>query len=236
MTSGDERDLGAGGHTFGAGRIRAEDRQLVDRLKAGDETAFTQVVDHYGAAMRGVALCHVSSRAVADEVVQEAWLGVLTSLHLFEGRSSLRTWIMSILKHKAQTRARKERPVIPFSSLARDEATNDGPSVSRDRFSRRGERWPGQWVSPPHDFNEHPEHRFLARETFESATRSIGSLPPAQRTVIVLRDVHGWGSAEVCEHLAITEANQRVLLHRARSKVRAALEAYFGEAPATSRR
>jgi RNA polymerase sigma-70 factor, ECF subfamily len=216
----------------GTESIAADDRQLLDRLRAGDDAAFMQLVDHYGGTMRSVALCHVSSRAVADEVVQDAWLGVLTSLDRFEGRSSLKTWIMSILKHTALNRARKEGRAIPFSSLATEEARHEEPSVPPERFRGSRDRWAGHWVSAPRDFNEHPEHKLLAKEAFESVTRSIASLPPVQRAVITLRDVHGWGSTEVCEQLGITEVNQRVLLHRARSKVRASLEAHFGEVPA----
>ena len=234
-TSGDESDRAPEELSSGTEPMAADDRQLLDRLRAGDDAAFMQLVDLYGGAMRSVALCHVSSRAVADEVVQDAWLGVLTSLDRFEGRSSLKTWIMSILKHTALNRARKEGRAIPFSSLATEEATDDEPSVPPERFRGSRDRWAGHWVSAPRDFNEHPEHKLLAKEAFESATRSIASLPPAQRAVITLRDVHGWGSAEVCEHLAITEVNQRVLLHRARSKVRASLEAHFGEVPAPFR-
>jgi RNA polymerase sigma-70 factor, ECF subfamily len=214
--------------------MSAADRQLLDRLRAGDEATFMQLVDRYGGAMRSVALRYVSSGAV-DDVVQDAWLGVITSLERFEGRSSLKTWIMSILKHTAYNRARKEGRAIPFSSFSRDEATGNEPSVPAERFSGPGERWVGHWVSAPRDVGEHPEHQLLAREAFESATRCIASLPPAQRAVIVLRDVHGWDSSEVCEHLAITETNQRVLLHRARSKVRAALETHFEESPTSSR-
>jgi RNA polymerase sigma-70 factor (ECF subfamily) len=215
--------------------MSAADRQLLDRLRAGDEATFMQLVDRYGGAMRSVALRYVSSRAAADDVVQDAWLAVITSLDRFEGRSSLKTWIMSILKHTAYNRARKEGRAIPFSSFSRDEATGNEPSVAAERFSGPGERWAGHWVSAPRDFSGHPEHQLLAREAFESATRSIATLPPLQRAVIILRDVHGWDSSEVCEHLDITEANQRVLLHRARSKVRAALETHFGESPTTSR-
>ncbi len=212
-----------------------ENDRLLEMVRAGDEKAFMELVENYGDSMRRVASLYVSSRAVADEVVQEAWLGVITGLGRFEGRCSLKTWIMSILKHKAKSRARSEGRSVPFSSLGGTESAPDEPSVAPERFLDRGERWVGEWASPPRDWSGLPEGRLVSRETLALAQGAIAALPPNQRAVIELRDVQEWDSAEVCEYLEISEGNQRVLLHRARSKVRRALEDYFNEVDSVPR-
>ncbi len=200
-----------------------EDQLLLRRLLAGDEAAFMDVVDRYGMQMLRVAQMYVSTRAAAEEVVQETWLAVLAGLERFEARSSIKTWIFRILTNRAKTRGIRERRVVPFSSLA-DASEDDGPTVEPERFEPRGTRWEGHWSSYPNRWSDLPEERLLARELMELAQRTIDALPPNQRTVITLRDIDGWESHEVCELLDISEINQRVLLHRARAKVRRALE------------
>ena len=175
--------------------------------------------------MLRVALMYVSSRAVAEEVVQEAWLGVLRGIDSFEGRSSLKTWIFRILTNTAKTRGEREGRSIPFSAL---EGAGDEPAVEPDRFQAEG-RWTGHWAAPPSSWSQSPESRLLGAETRQVVARAIAELPPAQATVITMRDVEGFSSEEVCNALDVSETNQRVLLHRARSKVRRALEDYLGD-------
>jgi RNA polymerase sigma-70 factor (ECF subfamily) len=203
-----------------------EEALLVARLRARDESAFAELVDRYGASMRRLALTFVRSPAVADEVVQDAWLGVLRGIDRFEGRSSLKTWIFRILTNTAKTRAERERRSVPFSSLD-GEAADDGPAVDAGRFLPDG-----AWATPPVPWDGVPEERLLAAETRGVIDRAIAALPPSQRGVITLSDVEGWPAAEIRNVLELTETNQRVLLHRARSKVRAALEEYLSEEPA----
>jgi RNA polymerase sigma-70 factor, ECF subfamily len=205
--------------------LSPHDARLVDGLRAGDEAAFAEVMREYGASMLRVAQMFVSSRAVAEEVVQEAWLGVLKGIGRFEGRSSLKTWLFRIVANTAKTRAVRESRSIPFSSLG-DDAEGE-PAVDPDRFLGAGERFPGHWAVPPESWAGLPEDRLVARETMGVVEREIERLPPAQRAVITMRDVQGFTSEEVCNALDLTETNQRVLLHRARSKVRGALEEYL---------
>jgi RNA polymerase sigma-70 factor, ECF subfamily len=205
--------------------LSLHDARLVDGLRAGDEAAFAEIMREYGASMLRVAQMFVSSRAVAEEVVQEAWLGVLKGIGRFEGRSSLKTWLFRIVANTAKTRAVRESRSIPFSSLG-DDAEGE-PAVDRDRFLGAGERFPGHWAVPPESWAGLPEDRLVARETMEVIEQELERLPPAQRAVITMRDVQGFSSEEVCNALDLTETNQRVLLHRARSKVRGALEEYL---------
>lgn len=200
------------------------DAQLVASLRAGDEAAFRQIVREWNASMLRVAQIFVPSRAVAEEVVQEAWLRVLGALDRFEGRSSLKTWVFRILANTAKTRAQREGRVIPFSSL-QDPGRVPEAAVDADRFLPDDHpHHPGGWSSPPAAL---PEEKLLAAETRARIAAAIEELPANQRAVIMLRDVQGWDSAEVCNALDITEVNQRVLLHRARAKVRNALEDYL---------
>jgi RNA polymerase sigma-70 factor (ECF subfamily) len=193
---------------------------LLIRLRAGDESAFADLVSQYHPAMVRLALLHVRSRAVAEEVAQEAWLGLLRGLEGFEGRSSLRTWIFRILTNIAKTRGQREARSAPFSSVWA--AGDDEPVVDLDRF-----REDGGWARAPDPWSTEPEQRLLSHETLAEIGRAIDRLPANQREVIRLRDVLGWSSPEVCNALGITETNQRVLLHRARAKVRRSLEAYL---------
>jgi RNA polymerase sigma-70 factor (ECF subfamily) len=199
---------------------------LLEALRAGDERAFAELVDRYGGSMLRLAMMFVRSRAVAEEVVQDAWVGVLRGIDAFEGRSSLKTWIFRILANTAKTRAVREGRTVPMSSLATDD---DGPAVDPDRFLPPDHpRWPGHWASIPSGWDLIPESRLVGKETLRLIARAIDALPPAQREVIALRDVEGWSAEQACEALGLSEVNQRVLLHRARSKVRQALEDYLG--------
>ena len=202
--------------------LSPEDALLVEGLRARDEAAFATVILMYGAGMLRVAEMYVSSRAVAEDVVAEAWVGVLRGIGRFEGRSSLKTWIYRIVANTAKTRGVRESRSVPFSSLGDDE---DEGTVDADRFLGSGDRFPGHWAVPPQVWA--PEGRLLAEETLEVVERAIDKLPPAQRAVITMRDVQGFTSEEVCNALDLTETNQRVLLHRARAKVRRALEEYM---------
>jgi RNA polymerase sigma-70 factor (ECF subfamily) len=197
----------------------AED-ELVERLRAGDEAAFSHLVDTYYRSMLHVARGYVASTQAAEDVVQETLLGVIRGLATFEGRSSLKTWMFRILVNRATTRGEREGRVRPFSSLG-----GDGPTVDPDRFESSG-RWKGFWSEPP-THREIPEANVLATEIGARLMAAIVELAPTQRAVIELRDVQGLTSAEVCELLDITEANQRVLLHRARARVRQLLEDYL---------
>jgi RNA polymerase sigma-70 factor, ECF subfamily len=205
--------------------LLASEPALLDGLRSGDELVFAALVGRYGGAMLRVAQMYVRSRAVAEEVVQDAWIGVLRGSAGFEGRSSLKTWIFRIVANQAKTRAVKEGRSIPFSDLGPDE-----PSVDPERFRGPEDRYPGHWASNPSSWAGVPEARLLASETLAVVEDTIAELPPAQAIVITMRDVEGFDADEVCEALEISESNQRVLLHRARSKVRHALEEYLDAA------
>ncbi len=198
------------------------DAQRLERLRRGDEDAFRELVREHGPFLMRLVMVHVPTRSVAEEVVGDTWEAVLTGLDRFEGRSSLRTWIASIALNKARTRGKREGRIVPFALLRRRYEEGGGPAVDPDRFQgRRGER-PGWWARPPVAW-EDPGQRLEAAETRDAMLRAIRDLPPRQREVIALRDVLGWSAQEVRNALELSETNQRVLLHRARSKVRAAL-------------
>ncbi|MDQ6832635.1 MAG: sigma-70 family RNA polymerase sigma factor [Chloroflexota bacterium] len=205
----------------------ADDARLIGELRRGDEVAFVSLVTQYHTAMVRVAMLSVHNRAVAEEIVQETWLGVLQGLDRFEARSSLKTWIFRILFNRARTRLQRERRSVPFSALMSD--THD-PFVDPERFLPADHpSAAGHWLSPPRCWGETPESDFLRSETRAHIQKVIATLPPGQQAVITLRDIEGWTASEVSSILEISEANQRVLLHRARSRVRQALEGYFGE-------
>jgi len=204
------------------------DQRLVDSLRAGDEAAFETLIDRYHSSLLRLAMFYVPSRAVAEDVVQETWLGVLQGLARFEGRSSLKTWIFRILTNRARTRGQREGRSVAFSDLATAEAGTGETSVDADQFWPPDHpTWANIWVSYPRNWNELPEDRLLSRETLARVEAAIAALPPSQREVIRLRDVEGWTAEEVCNVLEITESNQRVLLHRARAKVRRDVEQYL---------
>jgi RNA polymerase sigma-70 factor, ECF subfamily len=201
------------------------DAALVERLRVGDEDAFMSLVDGLGPSMLRVARMYVSTLAVAEEVVQEAWLGVLQGIGRFEGRSSLRTWVFRILVNIAKTRGQREGRSVPFATLMGDDL--DRPTWDPSAFQGPDEGSPGAWSSFPTDWSGVPEEQLLGGETRRAIGATIETLPPMQAEVIRLRDVLGWSSEEVCNALDVTETNQRVLLHRARAKVRRALDASF---------
>jgi RNA polymerase sigma-70 factor (ECF subfamily) len=203
---------------------------LVELLRAGDEAAFMALVDQLQPSMLRVARMYVSTAAVAEEVVQETWLGVLKGIDSFQGRSSLRTWIFRILANIAKTRGQREGRSVPFATLAGDDL--DAPAVDPHRFDTPEASSRGRWSTLPEDWTGIPEDRLLGRETLAVVGKAIEGLPPMQAEVIRLRDALGWTSEEVRNALDLSETNQRVLLHRARAKVRGALEQYFSsEAP-----
>ena len=208
-----------------------EDHELVQRLRDGDEAAFAELIDRYGVTMVRVAQMYVRDRATAEEVVQETWLAVLNGIDRFEERSSLKTWLFRILTNRAKTRGEREGRMVPFSSLE-GAGEEDEPSVDPDRFLGPDSPDAGAWAAPPRAW---PQEEVLGRETLGVVEMAIEQLPEAQREVIRLRDVEGWTPMEVAEALEITDGNQRVLLHRARSKVRAALEAYLDPEIASTR-
>ena len=209
--------------------LSTADAHLVEALQRGEEAAFAQLVRDHHASLLRVAQIYVPTRAVAEEVVQETWLAVLRGIDRFEGRSSLKTWLFRILTNVAKTRAVREGRTIPLSALQGGDAPE--AAVDPDRFRGADDpRSPGHWASPPAAWDTLPEERLVAAETRAVIDEAIERLPAAQRAVITLRDVQGWSAEEVCNALEVTETNQRVLLHRARSKVRAALEGYLAEA------
>src|SRR5262245_37515437 len=182
----------------------------------------------YQGPLLRLARVYARNHAVAEEVVQETWLGVLQGIDRFESRSSFKTWLFRILVNRARTRAEREGRMIPFSAYDTTSGESAEPSVPADRFLGPDHpEWPYHWAVPPKAWAAPPDQALLTRETLELVNRAIAALPPAQREVITLRDVQGWTAEEVCNVLEITETNQRVLLHRARSRVRAALERYF---------
>jgi RNA polymerase sigma-70 factor, ECF subfamily len=203
----------------------AKDADVLARLRVGDGSAFESLVETHHAAMLAVARTYVKTHELAEEVVQETWLSVLNGLDRFEGRSSLKTWIMRILVNTAMTRGVREARSVPFSSLGR--ADEPEPAVDPGRFRPPGQAFAGHWDGYPADWGSLPEEDLLGRESLEVVKGAIEELPASQRRVITMRDVAGYGAEEVCEALQISAANQRVLLHRARSRVRAALERHL---------
>ncbi|MDQ3741383.1 MAG: sigma-70 family RNA polymerase sigma factor [Actinomycetota bacterium] len=204
-----------------------EEARLVAAIRRGDEAAFTALVRQHQSLMLRVARGYVRDARVAEEVVQETWMALLEGIDRFEGRASLKTWLFRVLVKRAITRATRERRQVPFSSLAGAD-DEGGPTVDPDRFLGADHaRWPGHWAAPPVDFDAMPEQRLLSRETLQLVQAAIERLPPRQRDVIVMRDIGGFAPEEVCAALDLSEGNQRVLLHRARAKVREELERHL---------
>ena len=197
-------------------------------LRAGDEAVFAEIVDRYHQRMMRLASTYVGSRSVAEEVVQDTWLGVLNGIDRFRGEASFQTWLYRILTNIAKKRGVRERRQVPFSSVWDASGDDFEPSVPADRFLPSSDEWAGHWAADLRSWAGEPEKRLLAGECQSLIEQVIETLPPAQREVITLRDIEGWESSEVCDVLEVSEGNQRVLLHRARSKVRAALEEYLG--------
>jgi RNA polymerase sigma-70 factor, ECF subfamily len=204
--------------------------RLVRSLQAGDEAAFAAIVERYHSAMVRLALSYVREQSVAEEVAQETWLAVLQGIGRFQRRSSFKTWLFMILTNRAKTRGRREARSLPMSSLGSAADAGD-PAVDPDRFHpQEAGRWPGGWADPPRSWRNGPEQRLLAREAGGLILEAISGLSASQRAVITVRDIEGLTAQQACEVLELSDANQRVLLHRARSKVRQALEHYMDEA------
>lgn len=207
------------------GLTNGED-QLVVRLRQGDEGAFDELVNrHHGALIR-MAMGHVADREVAEEVVQDTWMAVIEGLSCFEGRSSLRTWIFGILIHKAKDRGVREKRHTTFSAFESHDDDQDD-AIDPSRFRQSGE-WAGHWAFPPQPWDDQtPEKLLASRQAVEAMQRAIEALPATLKEVLILRDVEGVEANEVCELLKITETNLYVRLHRARERVRQAVEAYL---------
>jgi RNA polymerase sigma-70 factor, ECF subfamily len=200
-----------------------EDEQIVASLRAGNERAFRELYRRHYPAMRRVARTYVESDAVAEEIVQETWVGILTGIRRFQGRSALGTWMFSILINQAKTHSTRERRALPFSSIT--PAGGDERAVDADRFQKDDEAWPGHWATPPRPWQK-PDRRVLSLEARELLKDALSELPDRQRLIVGLRDVDGLSSVEVCGLLGLSRENERVLLHRGRARLRAALEAY----------
>jgi RNA polymerase sigma-70 factor (ECF subfamily) len=202
---------------------------VIARLRNGDEQAFAALVDSVGPTMLRLVLAIVGSRAVAEDVVQDAWVSVLRSLDRFEGRSSLRTWICAIALNAARKRIARDTGTVPMSVFDLDDSGFADPE-SDAFFSASHPRWAGAWCSTVRDWHDIPEQRLLSNETRTVLAAAVAKLPVSQRAVFLLYDVEGWSGAEICTVLELSGVNQRVLLHRARVQLRAALEAYFSSA------
>lgn len=199
------------------------DSAFIERLRLGDEQAFSDLVDRYQGSMLRLAMIFMPNRAIAEEVVQDAWLGVMHGLSTFEGRSSLKTWIFRILTNRAKTRGVRENRTLPFA-FTPDTDSDPMASVDSSRFKANG-----MWDAPPHPWNlDSPEKLLITKQAIQCLEKALHELPPSQRAVVTLRDIEGIDTNDVCNILEISETNQRVLLHRARSRLRAILEDHIG--------
>jgi RNA polymerase sigma-70 factor (ECF subfamily) len=200
------------------------DERIVCALRAGDERTFRELFARNYPMMKRVARGYVASDAVAEEIVQDTWMAIVTGIERFEGRSALGTWMFSILTNQAKTHSARERRALPFASVA--PADVEGPAVDSDRFQTDDEAWPGHWATPPRPWQK-PERRLLSLEARDRLKQALAQLPERQRLIVVLRDVEGRPAEEVCDLLELSQENQRVLLHRGRSRLRAFLEQYL---------
>ncbi|MEM6730289.1 MAG: RNA polymerase sigma factor [Myxococcota bacterium] len=202
--------------------MATQDEELVQQLKQQDEAAFREIVLRYGESMHRVARAFVKSDDVADEVVQETWMHVYNGIARFEGRSSLKTWLFTILRNRARTRGAREARTRPFSSMS---STHEGEerSFDADQFDPQD-----NWVTPP-SYQElsSPSDDSLRGELFTEVQTGLEKLPENQRMVVTLRDLLGWSSSDVQDYMEISEANQRVLLHRGRARLRKELAGYM---------
>jgi RNA polymerase sigma-70 factor (ECF subfamily) len=204
------------------------DADLIAGLRAGNEAAFATLLDRYSESLVRWAGLYISDPAGVEDVVQETWMAVVAGIRNFEGRSALRTWMFRILLNRIRTKQRRDRRLIPFSRFEPAGAASE-PAVDPERFLDVDARWPGHWRQPPASWGESPEERLFSREIRAYIDAAVATLPPNQREVITLRDIEDWSAEEVCNTLGITASNQRVLLHRARSRVRQAIETLFSE-------
>jgi RNA polymerase sigma-70 factor, ECF subfamily len=203
------------------------ERILIEKLRARDEDAFVELVRRYHGYLLPLATMFVSNRGVAEEVVQEAWLAVLNGIDRFEERSSFKTWISRIVMNLARTRGVRESRMITFSDFTDDDTSRQDPAVDPSLFRVANDDYPDHWSVAPRPWNADPESQLLTQETMTILNQAVEALPETQRVVLTMRDVNGWTAEEVCNALGISETNQRVLLHRARSKVRGILENHF---------
>lgn len=200
------------------------DAAVVDGLRSGNEAAFAALIDQHQRSMLRVALHYVADRAAAEDVVQETWMAVIRGIDGFDGRSSIKTWIFRILTNRAKTMGQRAARIVPISSVTPGAGE---PAVDPARFfDSQHPQWPGHWCNPPTAWAQEPQDRLATKEAVEVALRAINTLPQAQREVLALRDFECWTATEVCDALDLSETNQRVLLHRARSRVRHLLEEY----------
>ena len=208
-----------------------DELELLHLLRQRDEKAFAQLIEQYHASLVRLAGIYVQDMTTAEEVAQETWLAVLQGLERFEGRSSLKTWVFSILTNKAKTRSRRESRTLSYTSL--EESLQSQPTVDPQRFRDPAEAGANHWTkgAEPASWAGIPEEVLLSQETMETIRRTIESLPETQRLVITLHDQEEISTQEICNILGITETNQRVLLHRARARLRQALEDYFAPEP-----
>ena len=210
-------------------RVPDADAVLLSRLRAGEEGAYTELVEGYSRSMLRVALRYARSRAVAEEAVQETWLAVLQGLDRFEGRASLKTWIFKILVNQVQGRAAREAHVLPVTDVLGPRGQEPGNSTEEHLLASSRDRWPGHWSAPARTWTAPPDEAALVTELMARLHEVIAELPERQRLVLTMRDIDGCTAEEVCRHLRLEPNNQRVLLHRARSVVRTALAPYLSE-------
>ena len=210
--------------TVAGATVAASDEQTVAALRAGDERVFRELFARTYPMLKRVARSYVASDAVAEEIVQDTWLAIVTGIDRFEGRSALGTWIFSILTNQAKTHSARERRALPLTCVGPRDA--EEPVVDPDRFQKDDEAWPGHWATPPRPWQK-PERRLLSLETREHLKDALAELPERQRLIVGLRDIDGHSAEEVCDLLGLSQENQRVLLHRGRSRLRAFLEEYL---------
>ena len=209
-----------------AASASASDEATVAALRRGDERTFRELFARTYPMLKRVARGYVASDAVAEEIVQETWMAVVAGIDRFESRSTFGTWIFSILTNQAKTHSARERRALPFSSIAPVDV--EEPAVDPDRFQKDDEAWPGHWATPPRPWQK-PERRLLALEARDHLREALAALPERQRLIVGLRDIDGHSAEEVCQLLGLSQENQRVLLHRGRSRLRAELEKYLDD-------
>jgi RNA polymerase sigma-70 factor (ECF subfamily) len=206
------------------GQPATSDEQIVLALRAGDEGVFRDLFERSYPMMKRVACRYAGSDAVAEEIVQDTWMAIVTGIDRFEGRATLATWMFSILTNQAKSHRSRERRALPLSAIAPGDRHE--PSVDPDRFQKDDEAWPGHWATPPRPWQK-PERRVLSLEVRGQLKDALAQLPERQRLIVGLRDVEGLSAEEVCDLLGLSAENQRVLLHRGRSRLRACLEGYI---------